>query len=120
MAQVNDIATGRKCVHLGHTPPWCADDLLPAGRYAGHWWHGLLGYDQRLLGVEWVEDAHEALVFWAEISIIAHIAAVVLGSIPADMNLPRAIVTGAKTVPSNATIVQSCNFDPTPPMPRST
>ena len=56
-------------------------------------------------GIGWVEDSHEALVVWAEISIAAHIAAVIWESRRTGVNLPQAMVTGVKKVPKDAKIV---------------
>jgi cytochrome b len=50
-------------------------------------------------GVEWVKELHEVLVTWAEISVVAHIAAVIWESLRTGVNLPRAMVSGVKTVP---------------------
>ena len=52
-------------------------------------------------GVEWVEEVHEVLVTWAEISIVLHIAAVLFESWRTGVNLPRAMVTGTKSVPDD-------------------
>ncbi len=60
------------------------------------------GYAQTTLaffGVEWVEEAHEALVVWAELSIVVHVLAVVVESRRLGVNLPKSMVTGYKTLP---------------------
>jgi cytochrome b len=57
-------------------------------------------------GVEWVEEAHEVLVGWAEISILVHIAAVIWESFRTGVNLPQAMISGVKSVPDDATIVK--------------
>ena len=47
-------------------------------------------------GVDWVGELHEVLVTWAELSVAAHIAAVVLESRRLRVNLPKSMVTGYK------------------------
>jgi len=49
--------------------------------------------------VRWVQEAHEALVVWAEISIVVHVLAVVVESRRLGVNLPKSMVTGYKTLP---------------------
>jgi len=56
--------------------------------------------------LDWVEDTHEALVTWAEISVVLHIAAVIWESWRTGVNLPRAMVTGTKTIPDNVNLVR--------------
>lgn len=51
-------------------------------------------------GVDWVEEVHEALVTWAEISIVLHVLAVIWESRRTGVNLPRAMITGVKIVPN--------------------
>ena len=48
-------------------------------------------------GIDWVEETHEALVTWAEVSVVLHIAAVLLKSRRLGVNLPKSMVTGYKT-----------------------
>lgn len=98
--QLSDIATGRKRIHPGHTPlgAWMIYNLLMAMLLLG-----LTGYmmtTTMFWGVGWVEDAHEMLVFWAEFSVILHILAVIYESRRSGVNLPRAMVTGYKTLPN--------------------
>lgn len=104
--QIADIATGRRRVHLGHTPLgalmiWNIVVTLLAISVTGVMLT-LTGYS----GVDGVEDAHEVLVIWAEISVVAHVAAVIWESTRTGVNLPRAMVTGTKSVPADATIVE--------------
>ena len=49
----------------------------------------------------WVEDTHEGLVSWAEISILLHIIAVIWESRRTGINLPKAMITGTKIIPDN-------------------
>lgn len=104
--QIADMASGRRRVHLGHTPLgalmiWNIVVTLLAISATGYMLT-VPGYG----GAEWVEEGHEALVIWAEISVLAHIAAVIWESIRTGVNLPGAMVTGVKTVPSEVTVVK--------------
>jgi cytochrome b len=55
-------------------------------------------------GVGWVEETHEVLVVWAEASIVVHVIAVIWESRRTGVNLPRAMITGVKTVPDGVAI----------------
>ncbi len=50
-------------------------------------------------GVDWVKEAHEALVSWTEISILLHVTAVVVESRRLKVNLPKSMLTGYKDLP---------------------
>lgn len=104
--QITDIATGRRSVHLGHTP---LGALMIFNLLFVMLLIGVTGYmmtTNTYWGIEWVEDAHEMLVTWAEISIVLHIAAVLWESWRTGVNLPRAMVSGVKTVPVDAKLVE--------------
>lgn len=97
--QMTDIATGRKHIHVGHTPLGALmiynllTSLLMVG-LSGH----LMTTDM-FWGAGWVEEMHEIAVTWVEISVVAHIAAVIYESRRTKVNLPLAMVTGYKEIP---------------------
>lgn len=96
--QVQDMATGRRRVHEGHSPLGALmiiNLLLTVAAIAAT---GHAMTTTAFFGVEWVEEAHEALVVWAEVSIVAHVLAVVVESRRLGVNLPKAMVTGYKTL----------------------
>ena len=102
MGQLQDMATGRRRVHLGHTP---LGALMIFNLLITLLAIGATGYmmtTNAFWGVAWVEEAHEVLVSWAEISVMAHIAAVIVESWRTGVNLPRAMVSGIKTLPDDA------------------
>lgn len=106
MEQVTDIATQRRRTHLGHTP---LGALMIVNLMATMLAIGATGYmmtTNMFWGVDWVEDTHEAVVTWAEISVVLHIVAVVWESWRTGVNLPRAMVTGIKTIPDNVNLVR--------------
>lgn len=99
MEQISDIATGRRRIHLGHTP---LGALMIYNLIVTLLLIGLTGWlmtTDMFWGVEWPEELHEMFVTWAEISVVLHIAAVIYESRRTGVNLPRAMVTGAKTLP---------------------
>lgn len=96
MAQMTDIAAGRTRAHVGHTPlgAWMIYNLLVTMLLIGL--SGYLMTTDMFWGTEWTEELHEILVSWAELSVVAHIAAVIFESHRLHVNLPRAMVTGYK------------------------
>ncbi|WP_433989590.1 hypothetical protein SuNHUV7_02090 (plasmid) [Pseudoseohaeicola sp. NH-UV-7] len=100
VAQLTDIATGRKRQHLGHTPlgALMIYNLLLALLVIGL--SGHLMTTDMFWGLEWPEELHEASVAWAEVSVVLHIAAVIFESRRLGINLPRSMVTGYKELPT--------------------
>ncbi|SMX35924.1 cytochrome b/b6 domain-containing protein [Maliponia aquimaris] len=98
-AQLTDMAGGRKSAHLGHSPLGALMIFNLLFALAGIVVTGWLMTTNAFWGVDWVEEVHEVLVTWAEISVVVHIAAVLWESRRTGINLPRAMVTGVKRVP---------------------
>lgn len=99
LGQVTQIVTGRRHVHAGHSP---LGALMIYNLLATLIGIGVTGWMMTTLtwfGVAWVEEAHEALVTWAEISVLVHVAAVLLESRRLGVNLPKSMLTGYKTLP---------------------
>ncbi|MBN8291386.1 cytochrome b/b6 domain-containing protein [Rhodobacter sp. NTK016B] len=103
MHQVSDIATGRRQAHLGHTPlgALMIYNLLLTILAIGA--SGYMMTTNTFWGVKWVEELHEVLVTWAEVSIVVHIGAVLWESHRTGVNLPRAMISGDKIVPDTLT-----------------
>lgn len=102
--QLSDMASGRRRVHLGHTPLGALmifNLILTLGGIVAT---GYMMTTNAFWGIDWVEEMHEALVAWAEISVVLHVAAVIWESLRTGVNLPRAMVTGVKTVPDGVTV----------------
>ena len=100
MGQLGEMVRGIRHVHVGHTP---LGALMIYNLLASMLVIGLSGYlmtTDMFWGVEWPEEMHEAAVAWAEISVVLHIAAVFFESWRTSVNLPRAMVTGCKDIPS--------------------
>ncbi|MFD1343954.1 cytochrome b/b6 domain-containing protein [Litorisediminicola beolgyonensis] len=104
LGQLDDIAAGRARVHLGHTPLGALMILNLLGSVALIALTGWMMTTPTWFGIDWVEEAHEALVTWAEISVIVHVAAVIWESRRTGVNLPRAMITGVKRVPESASL----------------
>ncbi|SFB75528.1 cytochrome b/b6 domain-containing protein [Tropicimonas isoalkanivorans] len=98
--QVRDIALGRTPLHTGHTPlgAFMIYNLILTLLVICT--SGYLMTTDMFWGVEWPEVLHEAAVTWAEISVLLHIAAVIFESRRTRINLPFAMVTGYKEIPS--------------------
>ncbi|SLN16490.1 cytochrome b/b6 domain-containing protein [Roseisalinus antarcticus] len=102
--QISDIANGRRRIHLGHTP---LGALMIYNILVTLIAIGLTGYmmtTNAFWGIEWVKEAHEAFVTWAEISVVVHVAAVLWESRRTGVNLPRAMITGVKSVPDGVKV----------------
>lgn len=100
--QAAEMATGRKTVHLGHTPLGALmiyNILLALAVIAAS---GYAMTTSAFFGVRWVKDLHEISVTWAEISVVIHVAAVIWESRRTRVNLPLAMVTGYKDVPKDS------------------
>lgn len=98
--QLTEIATGRKHIHRGHSP---LGALMIYNLLLSMLAIGLTGYlmtTDMFWGTEWTEELHEAFVVWAEISVVLHIAAVIFESRRTKVNLPRAMITGYKEIPT--------------------
>ena len=97
--QLTDIVTGRRKIHLGHTPLgglMIYNLLFSIGLIC---LSGYLMTTDMFWGEEWPEELHEIAVTWVELSAGLHIAAVLFESIRTKVNLPRAMVTGYKELP---------------------
>jgi cytochrome b len=97
--QLREMATGRRRVHAGHSPLGALMIYNLILTIIGISITGYMMTTVAYFGVGWVEDAHEALVTWAEISIAAHILAVAVESLRLRINLPKAMITGYKDLP---------------------
>ncbi len=101
LTQLRDMATGRRHAHLGHSPLGALmiyNLLITLLVIAGSGW---LMTTDAYWGVKWPQEVHELAVNWAEVSIAAHIAAVVFESRRLRVNLARAMITGKKVFRGN-------------------
>ncbi len=99
MEQAQEMVTGRRRIHAGHSP---LGALMIYNLLATFLAIGTTGYMMltvRFFGMDWVKELHEVFVTWAEISVAAHVAAVIFESRRLKVNLARAMVTGTKTIP---------------------
>ncbi|MFD0978499.1 cytochrome b/b6 domain-containing protein [Tropicimonas aquimaris] len=101
IGQLTDIALHRTPLHRGHTPlgAWMIYNLILTLLVICV--SGYLMTTDMFWGVEWPESLHEAAVSWAELSVLLHIAAVLFESWRTRINLPSAMITGYKKIPSD-------------------
>lgn len=99
LRQLRDMATGRRHAHIGHSPLGALMIYNLLATMAGLAITGYLMTTVAYFGVKWVGVVHIFLVTWAEVSIAAHIAAVVIESRRLRVNLPKSMLTGYKTIP---------------------
>ena len=99
VGQLTDMATGRRRVHEGHSPLGALMIVNLLLTMAGLALSGYAMTTITFFGVEWVEEVHEMLVVWAEISVVVHVLAVVVESRRLGVNLPKSMVTGYKSIP---------------------
>jgi cytochrome b len=100
LAQLQEMATGRRHAHVGHSP---LGALMIYNLLLVMLGIAVTGYMQTTLtwfGIDWVEELHAALVSWAEVSVVVHVLAVVVESRRLQVNLPRAMVSGYKEMPA--------------------
>ena len=98
LRQLRDMATGRRHVHVGHSPLGALMIYNLLATMAGLAITGYMMTTVAYFGVEWVVEVHVALVTWAEVSIVAHVVAVVVESRRLRVNLPISMLTGYKTI----------------------
>ncbi len=96
LQQAKDMLRPSKDHHIGHTPLGALMIYNLILTLAGIGVSGYLMTTDMFWGVEWPEEVHEALVTWAEISALAHIAAVIFESRRTQVNLVKAMITGRK------------------------
>jgi cytochrome b len=96
LTYLRDMARGREARHLGHNPAGAAMIValvaVLGGICATGWMMGMDAY----FGVEWVEDAHEALVNVLIGLVLLHLGGVAVASLRHRENLVKAMVTGLK------------------------
>lgn len=97
LGQIGDMATGRRRRHEGHSPLGALMIYNLLLTMAGLAASGYAMTTLAFFGVGWVEEVHEVLVVWAEISVVVHVVAVVVESRRLGVNLPKSMVTGYKT-----------------------
>ena len=71
LGQLSDMATGRRSVHVGHSPLGALMIYNLLAALTGIVVTGTMMTTLTWFGVEWVQTAHGLLVTWAEISVVA-------------------------------------------------
>jgi cytochrome b len=96
LAYLRDMARGREARHLGHNPAGAAMIVALLAVLGGISATGYMMGMDAYFGVEWVEDAHEALVNGLIVLVMLHVAGVAVASRRHGENLVKAMVTGLK------------------------
>ena len=99
VGQVKDMLCGGQRIHVGHSPLGALMIYNMMLSLIVIIMSGWMMTTNRWFGVDWVSNLHSAAVTWTEISVLAHIAAVVLESLRLGVNLPKSMVTGSKRLP---------------------
>lgn len=97
--QAREMLTGGRRIHLGHSPLGALMIYNLLLTFAGLAITGYMQTTNAYFGVDWVATVHVSLATWAEISVVAHIAAVAFESLRLRVNLPVSMLTGYKHVP---------------------
>lgn len=108
LGQLTDIATRRTRHHRGHSPLGALMIYNLLLTVLGIAFTGWLLTLAQFGNVGWPEDLHEALVTWAEVSILLHVAAVLFESHRTKVNLARSMITGYKELPETDTDPEQC------------
>lgn len=94
-----DLLSGDRSIHLSHNP---LGALMVYNIWLTVLAIGITGYMMTTLtffGVEWVEEAHEAIFGWLLFSVGLHVAGVAFDTWRSGVNLVRAMIDGRKSIP---------------------
>jgi cytochrome b len=93
------IRAGDRVIHLSHNP---LGALMVYNIWLSVIGICVTGYMMTTLtffGVDWVEEAHEAIFAWLVFSVALHVAGIAFESWRSGVNLARSMVTGRKNIP---------------------
>lgn len=96
---IRAMRAGDRTVYLSHNP---IGALMVYNIWLSVIAIGLTGYMMTTIsffGVEWVEEAHEAIFGWLMFSIMLHVAGVLFDTWRTGVNLVRAMINGRKIIP---------------------
>lgn len=93
---LRDMIRGTEARYLGHNPAGAAMIIALLTTLGGICATGYMMGMDAYFGLEWVEDAHKALVSLALILIIGHIGGVIFSSVRHRENLVKSMITGEK------------------------
>jgi cytochrome b len=101
LRHLTDLHRGRRHVHLSHNP---AGALMVYNLWASVIAMGVTGYMMgtvAFFGIDWVEEAHEVIYGWIMVSVVLHLAGIVLDTVLTRVPLVPAMITGRKRVPTD-------------------
>jgi cytochrome b len=95
-AHLAGLLRGRHMRHLSHNP---LGALMAYNLWASLVAVCITGILMTTWGVEWVEEIHEVIANWVLISVILHVAGVVIEGRRSNVGLIRAMIDGQKVIP---------------------
>jgi cytochrome b len=98
LQQVKEITEKRAVAHAGHSPLGALMIYNLLLTIIGISITGYMMTTLTFFGVDWVQQAHETLVTWAEISVFAHVSAVLIESRRLNINLIKTMISGYKDI----------------------
>ncbi|MGB8812039.1 MAG: cytochrome b/b6 domain-containing protein [Paracoccaceae bacterium] len=96
LGYLRDMVRGNEVRYLGHNPAGAAMIVALLTTLGGICASGYMMGMDAYFGVEWVEDAHKALVKLALVLIVLHVGGVIFSSLRHRENLVKAMITGEK------------------------
>lgn len=98
---LRDMGRGDQSVHLSHNP---LGALMVYNLWATLLALCVTGFMMgtvRFFGIEWVEDLHELAFNWLMLSVLLHVAGVVIDQRRTGVALAKAMITGRKNIPED-------------------
>jgi len=107
IAHLRDLSSGARGdtpqVHLSHNPLGALMVYNIWGTVAAIAATGYMMGTMRFFGIDWVEELHELAFEWLALSILLHVAGVLIDGWRTRVPLVRAMVTGTKRLPAGTT-----------------
>jgi cytochrome b len=98
-AHLAGLLRGRHMQHLSHNPLGALMAYNLWASLVAVCVTGILMTTRTFWGVEWVEEIHEGVANWVLISVILHVAGVMIEGRRSNVNLIRAMIDGQKEIP---------------------
>ncbi len=99
LAHLRAVLRGEHTTHLSHNP---LGALMVYNLWLSVIALGVTGYMMttlRYFGIDWVENAHEAIFAWLILSVALHVAGIAFDTWFSGINLVRSMISGRKRIP---------------------
>jgi cytochrome b len=100
LSHLSSLTSRARTVHLSHNPLGALMAYNLWATLLALCVTGIMMTTVAFFGVDWVEEAHELLFDWLMISVVLHVAGVLLESLRTGSSLVRAMIDGRRRVPS--------------------